>query len=31
MEIHGNVFRNADGIKKVAAPVKAFIDHGGHQ
>lgn len=31
MEIHGNVFRNADGVKKVAALVKAFIDRGGHQ
>lgn len=31
MEIHGNVFRNEDGIKKVAALVKAFIDRGGHQ
>jgi len=31
MEIHDNVFRNEDGIKKVAALVKAFIDLGGHQ
>ena len=31
MEIHDNTFRNADGIKKVAALVKAFIDLGGHQ
>lgn len=31
MEIHGNVFRNPDGIKKVAALVKLFIDRGGHQ
>lgn len=31
MEIHDNVFRNDDGIKKVAALVKAFIDLGGHQ
>ena len=31
MEIHDNTFRNDDGIKKVAALVKAFIDLGGHQ
>lgn len=31
MEIHDNTFRNSDGIKKVAALVKAFIDLGGHQ
>lgn len=31
MEIHDTVFRNADGITKVAALVKAFIDRGGHQ
>lgn len=31
MEIHDNTFRNQDGIKKVAALVKAFIDRGGHQ
>jgi len=31
MEIHDNTFRNEDGIKKVAALVKAFIDLGGHQ
>lgn len=31
MEIHENVFRNEDGIKKVAALVKAFVDLGGHQ
>lgn len=31
MEIHDNTFRNEDGIKKVAALVKAFIDFGGHQ
>ena len=31
MEIHDTVFRNEDGIKKVAALVKAFIDLGGHQ
>ena len=31
MEIHDNTFRNPEGIKKVAALVKAFIDLGGHQ
>ena len=31
MEIHDNTFRNQDGVKKVAALVKAFIDLGGHQ
>lgn len=31
MEIHDNTFRNDDGVKKVAALVKAFIDLGGHQ
>lgn len=31
MEIHDATFRNEDGIKKVAALVKAFIDLGGHQ
>ncbi len=31
MEIHDSTFRNEDGIKKVAALVKAFIDLGGHQ
>lgn len=31
MEIHDNVFRNEDGVKKVAALVKAFINLGGHQ
>ena len=31
MEIHENTFRNQDGVKKVAALVKAFIDLGGHQ
>ena len=31
MEIHENTFRNDDGVKKVAALVKAFIDLGGHQ
>ena len=31
MEIHDSVFRNSDGVKKVAALVKAFIGLGGHQ
>ena len=31
MEIHENVFRNEDGIKKVAALIRAFIALGGHQ
>ncbi len=31
MEIHDNTFRNEDGVRKVAALVKAFIDRGGHQ
>lgn len=31
MEIHDNTFRNEDGVRKVAALVKAFIDLGGHQ
>lgn len=31
MEIHDNTFRNEEGVKKVAALVKAFIDLGGHQ
>ena len=31
MEIHENVFRNEDGIRKVAALVKAFVALGGHQ
>ena len=31
MEIHDTTFRNEDGVKKVAALVKAFIDRGGHQ
>lgn len=31
MEIHDNTFRNADGVRKVAALVKVFIDLGGHQ
>ena len=31
MEIHDNTFRNPEGVTKVAALVKAFIDLGGHQ
>ncbi len=31
MEIHDNTFRNHDGVRKVAALVKAFVDLGGHQ
>ena len=31
MELHDTVFRNDDGVKKVAMLVKAFIDRGGHQ
>lgn len=31
MEIHDNVFRNAEGEKKVAAMVKLFVLSGGHQ
>jgi formate C-acetyltransferase len=31
MEIHDTVFRNGDGVARVAALVKAFIDRGGHQ
>ena len=31
MEIHENVFRNADGIQKVASLVRAFVALGGHQ
>lgn len=31
IEIHDAVFRNAEGEKKTAALVKAFIDRGGHQ
>ncbi|MBE6738890.1 MAG: hypothetical protein E7565_01065 [Ruminococcaceae bacterium] len=31
LEIHDTVFRNNDGIKKVAKLVKCFIDRGGHQ
>ena len=31
MEIHDNTFRNPEGVRKVAALVKAFIDLGGYQ
>lgn len=31
LEIHDTVFRNDDGIKKVAQLVKAFVHLGGHQ
>ncbi len=31
MEIHDTVFRGAEGEKKVAMPVQAFIARGGHQ
>ena len=31
MEMHDNTFRNEDGVKKVAALVKIFIELGGHQ
>ena len=31
MELHDNVFRNQEGIKKVAQLVKTFIHMGGHQ
>ena len=31
LEIHDTVFRNEDGIQKVAQLVKAFISVGGHQ
>jgi formate C-acetyltransferase len=31
IELHDTVFRNEDGIKKVAALVKAFVTLGGHQ
>lgn len=31
IEIHDTVFRNAEGEKKTAALIKAFIDRGGHQ
>lgn len=31
MELHDNVFRNEEGVKKVAALVKLFVLSGGHQ
>ena len=31
MELHDTVFRNEEGIKKVAQLVKLFISNGGHQ
>jgi formate C-acetyltransferase len=31
IELHDNVFRNEDSIRKVALFVKSFIDMGGHQ
>ena len=31
MEMHDTVFRNDEGVKKVAMLVKAYIDRGGHQ
>ena len=31
LEFHNGVFSNDDGIKKVGALVKTFIDLGGHQ
>lgn len=31
MELYSGVFRNGEGLKKVALLVKAFIDRGGHQ
>ena len=31
MEMHENVFRNEDGVRKVAALVRAFVNLGGHQ
>lgn len=31
MEIHDNTFRNRQGVKKVAALVKIFVELGGHQ
>ena len=31
LEIHDNVFRNEEGVKKVAMLVKCFINLGGHQ
>ncbi len=31
LEMHSSIFRNDEGIKKVATLVKYFIDRGGHQ
>ena len=31
MELHQNVFRNSDGVEKVAQLVYRFIQRGGHQ
>ena len=31
VELHDGVFRNADGIKKVAQLIRLFLDCGGHQ
>jgi formate C-acetyltransferase len=31
MELHQNIFRNADGEEKVARLVQRFIERGGHQ
>jgi pyruvate-formate lyase len=31
LELHDTVFRNDEGIKKVAMLVKSYIDPGGHQ
>ena len=31
IEVHDSAFREADGVEKVAALVKFFVDRGGHQ
>ena len=31
LEFHGSVFSESDGVQKVGALVKSFIDNGGHQ
>ena len=31
LEFHQSVFADEDGVEKVGALVKSFIDHGGHQ
>lgn len=31
IEIHDNTFRNSEGVKKVAALVRIFVELGGHQ